>query len=151
MKICGNQSHNNPIPQPVQGKRAGGPAHSAAPLTALLGPASRLFTDSYLYRHHCFVPRAGVSEGAQHYSFVEADLAELLKESTAFLCASHSSKPILYGRLYLFRRGSRQNELRCIDAASWFNNPGKLAEYLGPFEVEVENPIGQRHIDRVIF
>ena len=75
------------------------------PNPEILGRARRLFADSDLHRLHRLVLGAGISESAQDHSLVETRLAELLKESAAFLGASHSSKPICCGGLYLFRKG----------------------------------------------
>ncbi len=109
------------------------------------------FADPDLYRHHRLVLGAGVSEGAQDHSLLETRLAELLEERTAFLGAGHSSKPIRGSGLYFFRKGLPQDELCSIHATPRLHNPGKLAKYPGPFRVEVEYPIGQRHIHGIIF
>ncbi len=71
----------------------------------LIGRARRLFADSHLYRHHSLVLGAGIPESAQDHGLLETRLAELLEESTAFLGAGHSSKPICCGGFYLFRKG----------------------------------------------
>ena len=117
------------------------------PSEELLGLSRRLLADADLYRRHRLVLGAGISEGAQYYSLLETRLAELLEESTAFLGASHSSKPIRCAGFNFFPKGLPQDDFRSVHAAARLHNPGKLAKYPRPLRVEVEYPIGQRHID----